>query len=81
MQQRRRDPGRRHPDKCLVPVQDRPGAGELVPGEGSIEFDSVVYSYATGSPVLKGVSFACAGGQTLALVGATGACPATTHSV
>ena len=48
---------------------------DLVPGEGSLEFDSVVYSYAAGSPVLKGVSFACAGGQTLALVGATGAWP------
>lgn len=64
-----------------MPVQDRPGAGELVPGEGSIEFDSVVYSYATGSPVLKGVSFMCAGGQTLALVGATGASPDITCSI
>ena len=60
------------PHRRLGPAQDSPGAGELVPGKGSIEFDSVVYSYATGSPVLKDVSFSCAGGQTLALVGATG---------
>ncbi|KAK9823014.1 hypothetical protein WJX81_007044 [Elliptochloris bilobata] len=53
-------------------IQDRPGAAELMPEECSLEFDSVVYSYAAGSPVLKGVSFACPGGQTLALVGATG---------
>lgn len=53
-------------------AQDRPGAEELAPGEGSLEFDEVNYSYAAGSPVLKGVSFKCAGGQTLALVGATG---------
>ena len=53
-------------------AQDRPGAEELAPGEGSLEFDEVSYSYAAGSPVLKGVSFKCSGGQTLALVGATG---------
>lgn len=41
--------------------------------QGSVEFDAVSYQYSAGAPVLKAVSFACPGGQTLALVGATGA--------
>ncbi len=57
------------------PAQDAPGAGELAVAQGSVEFDAVSYEYSAGAPVLKDVSFLCPGGQTLALVGATGARP------
>ena len=38
----------------------------------SIEFRDVSFSYVADSPVIKDISFTCPGGQTLALVGATG---------
>ena len=38
-----------------------------------IEFDNVSFNYLDGTPVLRNVSWSVAGGQTLALVGATGA--------
>lgn len=41
--------------------------------KGEIEFRNVVFSYVSGSPVLKGVSFHSKPGQTIAIVGATGA--------
>jgi hypothetical protein len=41
----------------------------------SVEFDNVSFSYALDNPVIKGMSFKCPGGQTLALVGATGEPP------
>lgn len=37
-----------------------------------MEFESVSFSYQPNAPVLKNVSFKVGGGQTLALVGATG---------
>ncbi|MBN1776919.1 MAG: ABC transporter ATP-binding protein [Clostridiales bacterium] len=45
----------------------------LPPIEGRIEFDHVHFSYDTKQPVLKDVSFAVRPGQTIALVGPTGA--------
>lgn len=45
----------------------------MAPGKGGLEFNAVSYAYVAGSPVLKDVSFKCPGGQTLALVGSTGA--------
>ncbi len=53
--------------------QDQPDAQELVAGKCRVEFDDVSFSYVADAPVLKGVSFSCQGGQSLALVGATGA--------
>lgn len=38
----------------------------------ALEFRDVSFSYVAESPVIKDVSFTCPGGQTLALVGATG---------
>ncbi|HVR08236.1 MAG TPA: ABC transporter ATP-binding protein [Thermoanaerobaculia bacterium] len=40
---------------------------------GAIEFDQVRFSYKAGEPVLKGVSFRVEPGETLAVVGHTGA--------
>jgi ATP-binding cassette subfamily B protein len=41
--------------------------------QGEIEFDGVRFSYKEGEPVLKGVSFRVRPGETLAVVGHTGA--------
>jgi ATP-binding cassette subfamily B protein len=53
-------------------VTDRPGAIELPPVEGRIEFEDVLFKYFGGDPVLKGVSFTAPPGATVALLGATG---------
>ena len=49
------------------------GARPLPPVRGEVRFDRVDFSYVPGIPVLKGVSFAAQPGQTVALVGPTGA--------
>ena len=41
--------------------------------KGNIQFDNVVFSYIEGEPVLKGISFDVKQGESIALVGATGA--------
>lgn len=54
-------------------LQDKPGAKALQPSDApSVEFENVSFSYQPNAPVLKNVSFKVGGGQTLALVGATG---------
>lgn len=54
-------------------MQDKPGARALQPSAApSVEFENVSFSYQPNAPVLKDVSFRVGGGQTLALVGATG---------
>jgi ATP-binding cassette subfamily B protein/subfamily B ATP-binding cassette protein MsbA len=52
---------------------DPPGKAELDDVEGGIEFKSVTFAYEPGRPVLHDVSFEVEPGQTLALVGPTGA--------
>jgi ATP-binding cassette subfamily B protein len=54
-------------------VQDKPGARELPRIVGRIEFDHVSHEYEDGVPVLKDVSFTAEPGQTIAIVGQTGA--------
>lgn len=49
------------------------GHRELKQVKGSIRFENVVFGYKPDEPVLKGVSFSVEPGQTLAVVGATGA--------
>jgi ATP-binding cassette subfamily B protein len=51
------------PDEPQLPAEVR----------GGIELDDVVFSYKAGEPVLKGVSFQVKPGETLAVVGHTGA--------
>lgn len=53
-------------------IEDR---GDIVLDEvrGDIEFENVTFEYKPGEPILKGISFKVEAGQTLAIVGATGA--------
>eukprot|EP00798_Chlamydomonas_sp_ICE-L_P028995 gene28995-32187_t len=53
-------------------VVDTPRSKELVIKEGAVEFEHVWLEYEHNNPVLKGVSFDCPGGSTIAFVGATG---------
>jgi ATP-binding cassette subfamily B protein len=54
-------------------VQDQPGAVETPPIEGRVVFDDVSAAYKVGVPVLRNVSFTAEPGQTVAIVGPTGA--------
>ncbi len=56
-------------------VQDRPGALQTQDCQGKVTFKDVTFSYHSsgGDPVLKGISFTAEPGQTVALLGTTGA--------
>jgi ATP-binding cassette subfamily B multidrug efflux pump len=54
-------------------VQDRPDAVDMPPIQGRVEFKDVWSEYKSGEPVLKGVSLIAEPGQTVAVVGPTGA--------
>ncbi|CAF1130323.1 unnamed protein product [Adineta ricciae] len=54
-------------------VQDSPFAKDLVINTGMIEFDNVCFHYQPERPILKNVSFSVLPGQTLAIVGPSGA--------
>ena len=54
-------------------VQDKPGAYDLPPIKGEVKFDHVSFYYDPEKPVLNDVNFTAQPGQTIALVGATGA--------
>ena len=53
-------------------VADRPGARPATLG-GAIEYDRVTFGYGKGRPVLRDVSLSALPGQTIAIVGPTGA--------
>jgi len=58
----------------LQPAQrEKPSAPALAITEAKVELKEVVFSYATGSPILRGVSLVAEGGKTTALVGPSGA--------
>jgi ATP-binding cassette, subfamily B, multidrug efflux pump len=58
-----------------------PGPAAM-PGSPEVEFDHVVFKYKpTGAPVLNDVSFSIARGETVAIVGATGAGKSTVTSL
>lgn len=54
-------------------VDDRPGAVEMPQIQGSVEFRNVNFSYEKGERILNDVSFRVQPGETIALVGSTGA--------
>ena len=54
-------------------IVDRPDAVELPGIRGEIRFEDVTFSYGDGEPALSEVSLTVPPGQTVALVGATGA--------
>ena len=56
-----------------VTVEDEPGAEELPPIKGAVSFDKVLFEYEKGIPVIKHVSFDVREGESIALVGPTGA--------
>jgi len=53
-------------------VREAPGAPDLAPLRGGIEFDQVTFGYTSDDPVLSGFSLWVAAGETVALVGASG---------
>ncbi|MGQ9665706.1 MAG: ABC transporter ATP-binding protein, partial [Anaerolineae bacterium] len=54
-------------------ITDKPDAIELPPIQGHVLFDHVHFSYMPGVPVLKDICLEAKPGQTIALVGPTGA--------
>lgn len=54
-------------------VKNRPGAGALQVTAGRVEFDHVAFSYEADHPVLTDISFTAEPGQTVAIVGPSGA--------
>ena len=54
-------------------VADRPGVQPLPPIQGYVKFEDVTFEYVEGQPVLHGVNLEARPGQTIALVGPTGA--------
>jgi ATP-binding cassette, subfamily B, bacterial len=62
-------------------VSDRPAAQPLVRVRGEIDFEDVVFGYDPSQPVLKGISFHANAGQTIAIVGPSGAGKTTMASL
>ncbi|MBZ0288393.1 MAG: ABC transporter ATP-binding protein/permease, partial [Anaerolineae bacterium] len=56
-----------------ISIVDKPGAVEMPQIQGKVEFDNVSAEYKAGEPVLKGVTLTAEPGQTIAIVGPTGA--------
>jgi ATP-binding cassette subfamily B protein/subfamily B ATP-binding cassette protein MsbA len=54
-------------------VPEQRGARALPPVRGDVSIEDVVFGYLPGRPVLRGVSIAAAAGETIAIVGSTGA--------
>ena len=54
-------------------VVDRPGAPELPPIKGEIRYEGISFEYISGIPVLQDINLHIKAGQTVALVGQTGA--------
>ncbi len=53
-------------------IKDRPGAGELPPVQGKIEFRGVSFGYEPDTDVLHDINLTVSPGETVAIVGQTG---------
>jgi ATP-binding cassette subfamily B protein/subfamily B ATP-binding cassette protein MsbA len=62
-------------------VVDRPGALELPPVRGEVVLEGVTFGYVAGVPVLRDVDLRVGAGETVAIVGATGAGKSTLVSL
>ena len=56
-----------------VDVEEAPGASASADVRGVVEFDGVSFSFERGAPTLENVSFRAAPGETVAIVGRSGA--------
>ena len=54
-------------------VQDKPGVQDLVDVKGAVEFKNVAFHYDENRPILEDISFTIKPGETVAIVGPTGA--------
>lgn len=64
-----------------VQIEDKPDAIELPQIKGDVEFSDVVFGYSPERPVLKGLNWKVKAGQTVAIVGQTGAGKSTIISL
>lgn len=64
-----------------VTIDDKPGAGELGQIKGQVDFNNVTFAYEEGINVLEELSFHVRPGESVALVGPTGAGKSTIVSL
>lgn len=64
-----------------VDVDDLPGATELPPIQGNVEYKNVSFEYEPGVRVLNNINFSVKAGESIALVGPTGAGKSTIVNV
>jgi ATP-binding cassette subfamily B protein len=62
-------------------IADRPGAVELPPGGGRLQFEHVDFEYMEGRPTLENVDLDVPAGRTIALIGHTGSGKTTLTSL
>jgi len=62
-------------------IKDRAGARPMARARGEIRFDAVAFAYEPGNPVLKGINFTAQAGETIAIVGPSGAGKTTMASL